>query len=244
MIQFRSSQPGDVSRLRELWGQVFGDGDDFLNLFFSTLYVSGDALVGEVDARVITMLFLLPMTFVDGTGARWEMPYVYALATDPACRGKGHARALLAYADTQAKARGAAGICTVPAQASLHAFFASAGYREGLFTRRSILPTEALTDALPMEPETYNAARRTALAGTAYLDLPDALIAFQREIGRLSGAGLCRLDGSPAALERVEDELLWKDCLSPIGRRVENFGMLKWFDGRSITSAYLGLAFD
>lgn len=244
MIRFRSSQPGDVPRLRELWGQVFGDGDDFLNLFFSTLYVPGNALVGEAAGRVATMLFLLPMTFVDETGARWEMPYVYALATDPVCRGKGHARALLAYADTQAKARGAAGICTVPAQASLHAFFASAGYREGLFTRRFVLSSEALTAALPMEPEAYNAARRTALAGTAYLDLPDALIAFQGEIGRLSGAGLCRLDGAPAALERAEDGLVWKDCLAPMGRRVENFGMLKWFDGPAITSAYLGLAFD
>lgn len=245
MIRFRTSRPGDVPRLRELWRAVFGDGEDFLDLFFSTLYAPERALVGGEAGRVSTMLFLLPMTFVDGAGGRWKMPYVYALATDPVCRGAGHAKRLLAYADEVVRAGGGAGVCTVPAQPSLHKFFASAGYEEGIYTCRKALSPDALAGAEEMESGEYEKARRAALAGRAYLDLPEELIAFQKGICKLSGADVYRLStGEPAVVEWAEGAPVWKDCFSPAGTRMEEFGMLKWFDRRESGRAYLGLAFD
>jgi len=245
-MEFGLSVPADVPRLRALWTTAFGDGDEFLNLFFSTLYRPEEMLVGRERGRVVTMLALLPMTLVDERGGRQRTPYIYALASDPEERGKGWARGLLRFAGETAARRGAAGLCTVPAQASLHRFFASAGFGEGLYTRRETIPRQALLARAPAAtgPEDYNALRRKALAGTAYLDVPDELIAFQKAISRLSGAELYMFpSGGCAAVEFDGERAVIKEQF-PAAAPARPFGMLRALNGGAGRTAYLGLAFD
>ena len=123
-------------RLRELWQGAFGDGAAFIDDFFVRYGAPDRLLTLREGGRPVSMLALLPMEGVTAEGERFKLPYVYALATDPEARGKGYAGKLLAYAADRARALGAAGICTVPAQPSLHRFFASAGYGECFATRR------------------------------------------------------------------------------------------------------------
>jgi len=61
------------------------------------------------------------------------MPYIYALATHPAFRGRGLAGKLLKYAEKVAKEWGAAGVCTLPADPSLYGFYGKMGYNRGLY---------------------------------------------------------------------------------------------------------------
>ncbi len=221
-MEYTRSVREDVPRLRRLWKEAFGDGEEFLDLFFGTFYRPEETLVGREKGEPVTMLVLAPTGFWAG-GEERSLPYVYALATAPGCRGKGAARGLLNYA---AGLAGGEGLCTVPAQESLHRFFASAGFREGLVTWEGTYSKEELPgpggEAVPIPAEEYGALREELLRGTPHVTYPAAWLRFQEEVSRMSGAGLYRIEagGEPgcAAVERLgEKELLVKELLCPGG---------------------------
>ena len=85
------SRSGDEAGLRALWKQVFGDSDVFLDTFFREIYVPGMAAVMEDQGVIVSAAYCVPFG-----AAR----YIYAVATDPAYRGRGFGRAVtLAAAD-------------------------------------------------------------------------------------------------------------------------------------------------
>lgn len=271
MVELRAGRREDKARIRTLWQMAFGDTEEFLDRFFQLYPCWEDILVLCEADRPEAMLVLMPTALTDRVGRRWGLPYVYALATDPACRGRGYARRLLSYADQVAQSQGAAGICTVPAQPSLHRFFAGAGYEEGFSTRVWTAAGVGEEGAWrPAEAGEYNAMRRRLLSGLPYLDYPDRLIALQRGVSQFSGAQLyLRTGGVPgcAAVERTEEGLVAKELLLPSGEQaalpgpgqlrgpapwreglgqVVPFGMVRWFSAGhpELKQGYLGLAFD
>ena len=80
----RFSRSGDEAGLRTLWKQVFGDSNVFLDTFFREIYVPGMAAVMEDEGVIVSAADCVPFG-----AAR----YIYAVATDPAYRGRGCAKA-------------------------------------------------------------------------------------------------------------------------------------------------------
>lgn len=229
-MEYTKSLREDVPHLRRLWKGAFGDGEEFLDLFFGSFYRPEETLVGREKGMPVTMLVLAPTGF-RGEGEERPLPYVYALCTDPACRGKGAARGLLDYAAALA---GGAGVCTVPAEGSLHRFFASAGFREGLATWEGTYSKGELPapegEAVPISAEEYGALREKLLEGLPHVTYPPAWLRLQEEVSRMSGAGLYRIEAGGrtgcAAVERLgEKELLAKELLCP-GGTLEGGGTL------------------
>ena len=224
MVEMRASRPAEVPQLKELWRKAFGDPGEYIDLFFRTLYTPERMVVLVEDGVVMTMLALLPMTFINTDGAPAAMSYVYALATDPEARLKGYGRLLLRYADEYASHSGADCISTVPAEPSLHRFFSTVGFHECFSTRkgeylRQRLPGPDPEDSIaPASPEDYNAVRCKLLSGIPHLACADELAAFQKSLSRLEGADIYLISaggavGCAAAEYLDEDSVVVKELI-------------------------------
>lgn len=223
MIEIRPSHPDETSRVRQLWQTVFGDEDPYLDFFFTGGYRPENMLLLLEEGSAETMLYLMPLT-LRGPGFTASAHYVYALATDPAARKKGYGRQLLRYVDEHLGRLGADCVTVVPAEPSLHKFFATVGFNECFATRleevpEALVPTPEPGAALsPLCPEDYNALRRTLLSGAWHVDYDDPLIRYQACLSRLSGGGLYRLEiggeiGCAAVEYDGEDTVVVKELI-------------------------------
>lgn len=242
MTETGLARPEELPRLRELWRLAFGDEEAFIDGFFARWGGPDRLLTLREEGVAVSMLALLPMEAVAASGRRALLPYVYALATDPAQRGKGCAKKLLDYAAGRARDMGAAGICTVPAQPSLHKFFASAGYGECFATRRwaaAIDPSAVEGEAAAVGAAEYARLREELLAGVPHGAWDGELTAIQESFSQSSGGGLYRLELAEgpgcAAVERHGDMAVAKELLCPRGSQARaaallarKLGILRW----------------
>ena len=77
---------GHIHGLRDLWKLVFGDGDDFLEVFFGTAYAPERCLCIMDADTAAGALYWLPCD---------NYAYIYAVATHPDHRGRGFAKKLV-----------------------------------------------------------------------------------------------------------------------------------------------------
>ncbi len=135
----RTAQARDVSALKALWKEAFGDEDAYIDRFFADLFAPRDMAVLEDEGRIVSMAALLPCTLVLGGGTEKEtrhpISYLYAMATAKDRRGEGLGLALLSFAAEHVRGRGERGIALLPADEGLQRFYALAGYRKA-FTLR------------------------------------------------------------------------------------------------------------
>lgn len=113
-----------LSGLRQLWQEVFGDSDGFLDAFFATGF-SPDRChcISEGDEPVSALYWF------DCSLGGHRLAYLYAVATAESRRGQGLAHRLLEQTHTILKSRGYSGVLLVPGTESLFAFYRKFGYR-------------------------------------------------------------------------------------------------------------------
>ena len=165
MTQIRLGTPGDAARERELWQLAFGDDGAYVDNFYQTYYKPERMLLLEEDGVVQSMTAWFDTQLVLPGEGRFRAAYLYAVATDPAARGRGLAGRLLAGADEYFRGLAIPAVTTVPAEPSLHNFFGANGFREcfTLFQEAldpGELPAPAWDNPLrPVSPEEYGAVR-------------------------------------------------------------------------------------
>ena len=116
----RLSRAGDEPELKALWREVFGDGDELIDAFFSLLYSPGTAAVAVKDGAIISGGYAL-----SGARCRGEScAYIYAMATFPAHRGLGAATAVARALRDAAFSGGAEILATLPATQPLCEWYA------------------------------------------------------------------------------------------------------------------------
>lgn len=202
MLLTRPSVPADLPAQRLLWKLAFGDDDAYIDNFYSSYYRPERVLVLEEEGQVRSMTAWFDTTFVvPGKGA-YRAAYLYAVATHPACRGRGLAGKLLADADAYFQTLGIPAVTTVPAQPSLHKFFGANGFGkcfrhfEGALTP-DVLPAAALDTLLsPAAPEEYAAAREAPLASIPHIAFPEDALRYQAGCCALGKGGLFCADTS------------------------------------------------
>lgn len=228
MTELRPSRREELPRQRALWKQAFGDGDAFLDFFYARCAGPEDVLVLLDGGTLCTMLVLLPVELTLPGGGAVSSAYVYALATDPAARGRGYGRALLRYTDFYLREHGVDSVTVVPAQPGLHRFFAGVDYREGFSLRETRLPRSAVgrpgpADVLaPVGPAEYAALREAYLAGTFHVTYGEKSLLCQQGLSQMTGGGLFRLTVGGvtgcAAAECGGDTAVVKELLLPPDR--------------------------
>lgn len=117
------------NQLKELWKICFGDEDSYIDLFFDNRFVPDQCIIGEVDGKVVTMLFTLPLNIVSQGLYSYPARYIYAVATHPSYRSHGFSTQLMEFTHGYLYTQGVALSVLVPASGSLFTYYEKRGYK-------------------------------------------------------------------------------------------------------------------
>ncbi len=240
-------------QLRKLWEEAFGEHNGFWGLFLETAYDPRRCQYLEEEGTITAAL-----TWLDCSCGGKKMAYIYAVATQPAHRGKGLCRALLARTHAHLREGGYAAALLVPEGQALREMYGKLGYRD--CTRVTEFSCQAQGPEIPLKAigtEEYGAVRRRLLpekgvlqegenlrflAGQAqFYRGEDCLMAAWQEDGALTAMELL---GNPALAPRILKTLeCWKGHFRIPGEG-KPFAMGISLDGGADLPEYFGFAFD
>ena len=147
-----------TEQLIKLWQLAFGDGEEFIRLFFETAYDPDKCLYLTEDDQITAALYWLDCEY-----RGQKQAYIYAVATHPGHRGKGLCRKLMDKAHTRLTQQGYTAALLRPADEGLRRMYEKMGYRtcstvtEFTCTASEEVPIRALS------PEEYARIRRQYL---------------------------------------------------------------------------------
>lgn len=194
----RLSTPADIPTLRQLWELAFGDSGPYVDNFFDNYYRPERMIVLEEGHVVRAMTAWFDTTFVLPGQGQYRAAYLYAVATHPGCRGRGLAGKLLAWADEYFRSLDIPAVTTVPAEPSLHNFFAASGFRE-CFCHDELTAAPHTVHSAPfvleaLSPQRYGELRETLLMDCPHISFPTDALTYQDGCCRISGGGLYAAD--------------------------------------------------
>lgn len=196
-MRFDHPREEQIGQLRQLWKNAFGDTDAFLDIFFGTAFSPDRCRCILLEDRVAAALYWFDV--------RWNgLPcaYIYAVATDPAFRGRGLCRVLMEDCGRILADAGYAGALLVPQDEGLRAMYGKMGYLPG--TRLDEFHCAASGHAIPIQELTapeYAACRRLYLPAGSVIQEGENLT-FLSGIARFYKGGRFL-----AAVSREQDHL-------------------------------------
>ena len=243
----------DIPALRSLWKEAFGDGDAFLDGFFSTAFSPDRSACAKESGNLLGMLYWFDCEYDGG-----RVAYIYAVATAKAYRGRGICSALLKETHIQLEKKGYTGAVLVPYSEELFAFYEKFGYKRATFVNEfsvSALPTNLYIEKIGKEK--YAELRRKFmpigsvvqekenidfLSIEAELYAGDTfLLAARREGKKLRGIEL--LGDTDKASEITYALGATEGNFRTPGEK-KPFAMYLLFDKTKKTPSYFGFAFD
>ncbi len=116
--------------LRALWKEAFGDGDDFLDIFWDAAFSADRCRCISIDGQVAAALY-----WFDCRLDTRPIAYVYAVATAKAYRGQGLCRRLMDDTRQLLESLGYSGIVLVP-ESHLFGMYEGMGYQTCSYVRK------------------------------------------------------------------------------------------------------------
>ena len=148
--QLRFWREGDLPALRALWADAFGDDEAYIRAFHELFLRPGSCIVAQAEDQVVSAMYILegPVLFPPADTAM-SAAYTYALATDPAWRGRGIGTAVYRACVRSALERQDV-VCVLPAERSLYDFYAgAAGARPVSYMRFAASPAAGPPPSVP-----------------------------------------------------------------------------------------------
>ena len=211
-----------IPGLRDLWKKAFGDTDEFLDLFFSTAYAPDRCRCIPRGDAVQSVLYWFDC-FLEGQ----KIAYIYAVATDPACRGRGLCRQLMEDTMEILRDRGYAAAALLPQEEWLINMYAGMGFTPCTTVTEQLFTAGKSISARKIDQGEYARLRRQLLPHGGVIQ-EDENLAF------LAGmASFYTGDGFLAAVMENDGEL-W--CPEFLGDPVSFPGLVKtlgFFEGRA-----------
>lgn len=121
----KSPSMEEISQLRRLWHEAFGDTDAFLDGFFGAAFAPERCRCVVANGQVAGVLY-----WFSCEAAGQPIAYIYAVATAKAFRGQGICRRLIADTHSHLKALGYAGAILVPGDSELRQMYRAMGYQD------------------------------------------------------------------------------------------------------------------
>lgn len=147
-----------IPGLKALWKAAFGDTDAFLADFFDIAYDPRRCRCAVAEGRVAAMLYWFETEY-----AQQRLAYVYAVATDPAFRGRGLCRALMDDTARLLARLGFDGILLYPATEGLVRMYRKMGYERCTTVREFTCGAGREISLRPIEKAEYARLRRQYL---------------------------------------------------------------------------------
>ncbi len=123
-MQIDQPKPLHIPQLRQLWQEVFGDSDAFLDSFFRTAFAPDHCRCLFLENQPVCMLYWIDCTLKEQT-----LAYLYAVATHPDHRGQGLCRRLMENTHALLRSQGYAGVLLVPQDSGLRIMYGKLGYK-------------------------------------------------------------------------------------------------------------------
>ena len=243
----------ETQQLLKLWKAVFGEYNGFWELFLDTGYQPDHCCCMVENGRVTAGLY-----WFDCSCGNDKIAYVYAVVTDPAHRGKGLCRKLMADVHALLLDRGYASVMLVPAEKGLREMYRKMGYddcttvseldctagetaaevrcidaEEYARLRRKLLPEKGVVQE--GENLSFLAAQARLFAGE------DFLLAAYLENDQLQGMELL---GNPATAPGILRALGCKTGKFQIPGKDRPYAMLHKLKEDTAIPRYFGLAFE
>ena len=131
MISFKIMSGSDVPGLRRLWGAVFDEKTEAVDLFFERNIDNCRGYFAELEGKPVSALYLLDCS-LNGKRAH----YLCGAATLPDFRGRGIMSRLIGFALDDAVKRGDLFSLLFPAGDSLYGYYRRFGYERKCFRKR------------------------------------------------------------------------------------------------------------
>ncbi|MDE6139933.1 MAG: GNAT family N-acetyltransferase, partial [Alistipes sp.] len=112
-------------QIRRLWQEVFGDPREFVDSFLVRYYSPELCAIRRDGERVAAMAHIVPMQTAAGRTA-----YIYAVATDPACRRRGLGRSVVEECIRRAREQGFDAVALIPSDEGLKSFYSALGFAD------------------------------------------------------------------------------------------------------------------
>ena len=171
----RVIEDGDLDAVKALWKDVFRDTDEYVDSFFSTLYMPGTGIAAVSGDEIVSHFFSIPGLRLITPAREYAVSYLAALATSPERRGGG-AGAAVAHATVQLAFRQDSELaCLMPANEGLYGWYERAIGSKTLFCTRErefspdSLPTVAGPAPRKIGSAEYGELRERLLAGTLHI---------------------------------------------------------------------------
>lgn len=138
MIQF--ADEAIRPQVREVWKTVFGDPDDYMDIYFRHMYRDENTLVYLVDGKVVSSLQLLPYLF-SFCGTEIPIYYIAGVSTLPEYRRRGYTSQLLVRSFEVAANRDISLVLLVPQEEWLLKFYNRYGFAQTFDAGVAALPS-------------------------------------------------------------------------------------------------------
>ncbi len=119
-----------LSALRALWQEAFGDSDEFLDTFHTTAFSPDRCRCITIGGKVTAVLYWFDCEYESK-----RVAYLYAIATARAFRGQGLCHRLMENTHAYLSSLGYEGTALVPACKELFEFYEKQGYRTCSYVR-------------------------------------------------------------------------------------------------------------
>lgn len=218
-FSIRPYRAGDIPALTALWERSFGDERALIEAFFRLLPHMGIGVAAVREESVIGAAYAV-------TGLELVRPgedpvpcgYIYAVAVEEQYRRLGAGRALTLAAAELAKERGAALICTLPAEGSLYTWYADIlGVTRALDRQLTRVEAGPSLPCAALSTGDYMARREALLGDQPHLRLSAPTLDFQRSLCEVYGGGFFACGGGIAAAYRDGDRCLIRELIVPNG---------------------------
>lgn len=157
--------------LRALWQEAFGDGEAFLDIFYTYGFTPDRCRCLSVDGHVAAALY-----WFDCSAEGRPLAYLYGVATAKAFRGKGFCRALLENTHAHLKYLGYSGAILVPNGEKLFRMYEKMDYAVCSFVSEFDCTAGPEAVALrQVDAEEYSRLRRTFLPENGVIQEGDNL---------------------------------------------------------------------
>ena len=177
-------QPAQLSGLRMLWKEAFGDTDVFLDAFFETGFSPRRCRCVTEDGEVAAALY-----WFDVTCGPQHFAYLYAVATAKSFRGRGLFSTLLEDTKRILRSEGFHGILLVPENENLSRMYEKFGFTA--CTTVNTFSAVAGEKAVPVReigPAEFVRLRREFLPGGAVIQEGETLAFLASQCHFWSGA--------------------------------------------------------
>lgn len=252
-MNFEHPSAEQTPQLLKLWKGVFGEYDGFWELFLNTAFQQDHCRCITENSRVTAGLY-----WFDCSCGQDRIAYIYAVVTDPAHRGKGLCRKLMADVHRLLKSQGYDSVMLVPADAGLREMYRKMGYADcTAISEITCTAADTAAEIRNIPPEEYTALRRAMLpergvlqegsnltflaAQTQLFAGKDFLLAAWLEGDTLHGTELL---GNPEAAPGILLALGCEKGTFQVPGKDKPFAMIHKLHGQAVTPKYFGFSFD